>query len=73
MPELDLQPTSYLTLPAGTRVVDRFGQRIGRVARVSLHDGGNLDGIIVSTDLGARFVDAPEVRRISKLTALTIR
>ncbi len=66
MGEPDLQPASYLTLPPGTPVVDRFGQRIGRVERVLLHAGGNFDGIIVSTAVGTRFVDAPEVRRISK-------
>lgn len=64
MREPDLQPTSYLTLPQGTPVVDRFGQRIGSVEQVLLHAGGNFDGIIVSTDVGTRFVDAPDVRRI---------
>ena len=66
MGEPDLQPASYLTLPPRTPVVDRFGQRIGRVERVLLHAGGNFDGIIVSTAVGTRFVDAPEVRRISR-------
>lgn len=61
----DLQAASYLTLAAGTVVVDRFGQRLGRVERVLLHTGGSFDGIIVRTRVGARFVDAPEVRRIS--------
>lgn len=37
MGEPDLQPASYLTLPPGTPIVDRFGQRIGRVERVLLH------------------------------------
>ena len=66
MREPDLQPTSYLTLAPGTTVVDRFGQRIGSVDQVLLHAGGAFDGIIVGTEVGTRFVDAPEVRRISQ-------
>jgi hypothetical protein len=46
-------------------VVDRFGTHAGEVDRVLLLDGGGFDGIVVSTRVGRRFVDAPEVRRIS--------
>ncbi len=66
MREPDLRPTSYLTLAPGTPVIDRFGRRIGTVEQVLLHAGGNFDGIIVSTEVGTRFVDAPEVRRIAQ-------
>jgi Domain of unknown function (DUF1707) len=48
-----------------TEVVDRFGQPVGTVDRVLLHYNGLFDGLIVRTDAGLRFVDAPEVRRIS--------
>ena len=65
MPEPDLQPASFLTLKRGTSVVDRFGERVGEVHRVLLLEGGGFDGIIVRTRAGKRFVDAPEVRRIS--------
>ncbi len=65
MREPDLQPSSYLALAPDTPVVDRFGQHVGRVERVLLHAGVNFDGIIVVTAIGTRFVDAPEVRRIS--------
>lgn len=65
MRDPDVRATSYLTLPPGATVVDRFGQRIGPVKRVLLHDGGSFDGIIVGTRVGRRFVDAPEIRRIS--------
>jgi Domain of unknown function (DUF1707) len=59
-------PTSFLTLEPGTRVVDRFGRPAGEVRRVLLHEDGGFDGIIVRTGAGKRFVDAPEVRRISR-------
>ena len=45
--------------------MDRFGQPVGAVERVLVFDGGGFDGIVVDTDAGTRFVDAPEVRRIS--------
>lgn len=66
MRERDLKPTSYLTLAQGTAVVDRFGQRVGPVERVLLHAGGDFDGIVVRTPVGRRFVDAPDVRRVSQ-------
>ena len=66
MHERDLQPTSYLTLAPGTPVVDRFGQRVGAIERVLLHAGDTFDGIIVRTPVGRRFVDAPDVRRVSQ-------
>lgn len=59
-------PVSYLTLERGTRVTDRFGQPVGRVKRVLLAEGSHFDGVIVSTRVGERFVDAPEVRRIAE-------
>jgi hypothetical protein len=65
MPDSDGDPTSFLTLEPGTRVVDRFGRPVGKVRRVLLLETGGFDGIIVSTRAGKRFVDAPEVRRIS--------
>jgi Domain of unknown function (DUF1707) len=59
-------PISFLTLEPGTPVVDRFGRPAGDVRRVLLHEDGGFDGIIVRTPAGKRFVDAPEVRRISR-------
>ena len=66
MSQPDLQPASFLTLEPGTSMVDRFGRPVGAVERVLLLDGGGFDGIIVHTPAGRRFVDAPEVRRISR-------
>ena len=57
-------PASFYTLEPGARVADRFGQRVGEVTKV-LIAGTYFDGIIVATDAGERFVDAPEVRRIA--------
>jgi hypothetical protein len=65
MHQHDGQPTSFLTLEPGTPVVDRFGRPVGKVHRVLLLETGGFDGIIVGTPAGKRFVDAPEVRRIS--------
>jgi hypothetical protein len=58
------EPASYLTLAPGTEVVDRFGAHVGHVERVLTLSGPFFDGLIVSTRVGSRFVDAPEVRRI---------
>lgn len=65
MSEPDIQPASYLTLAEGTPVVDRFGEPVGKLERVLLHAGGSFDGVVVRTRVGTRFVDAPEVRRVS--------
>ena len=59
------EPASYLTLQRGTPVVDRFGTTVGSVERVLTLSGPFFDGLIVSTSVGSRFVDAPEVRRIT--------
>lgn len=59
-------PASFLTLEAGTSVVDRFGEPVGRVERVLMLEDHEFDGIIVDCPAGRRFVDAPEVRRISR-------
>ena len=46
--------------------MDRFGHPVGEVKRVLILETGELDGIVVKTHSGKRFVDAPEVRRISR-------
>jgi PRC-barrel domain protein len=59
-------PVSFLTLPAGTPVFASDGTEVGTVARV-LADSGTaiFDGVIITTGDGYRFVDAPEVARIT--------
>jgi hypothetical protein len=59
------EPASYLTLERGTPVVDCFGAPVGRVERVLTLTGSYFDGLIVKTRAGSRFVDAPEVHRIT--------
>jgi hypothetical protein len=59
------EPVSYLTLQRGTPVVDRFGTTVGPVERVLTLSGPFFDGLIVGTSVGSRFIDAPEVRRIT--------
>jgi hypothetical protein len=59
------EPASYLTLERGTAVVDRFGAPVGHVERVLTVTGSYFDGLVVKTPAGSRFVDAPEVRRIT--------
>jgi hypothetical protein len=56
---------SYLTLRRGTDVFDRFDAHVGRVKRVLTEAGAWFDGLIIETGAGARFVDAPEVARIT--------
>jgi hypothetical protein len=57
---------SYFTLERGTLVTDRFGQPVGRIKRVLIAEASHFDGVIVGTRVGERFVDAPEVRRITQ-------
>lgn len=57
---------SYFTLEPGTLVTDRFGQPVGTIKRVLIAEASHFDGVIVSTRAGDRFVDAPEVRRITR-------
>jgi hypothetical protein len=65
MDRVHREAVSFLTLEQGTPVIDRFGEDVGSVRKVLLHEGDGFDGLIVRTTEGERFVDAPEVRRIS--------
>ena len=64
----------YKVLPRGTPVVASDGTEIGKVHRVLDNAREHIfDGIVVSTRDGRRFVDAPEVARITaKRVTLTI-
>ena len=55
---------SFYSLTPGTPVEDRFGRPVGEVKQ-ELIAGDYFDGLIVGTPVGDRFVDAPEVRRIT--------
>ena len=64
----------YKLLPRGTPVHSSDGIEIGTVERVLDNAREHIfDGIIIATSDGQRFVDAPEVARITdKRVTLTI-
>ena len=58
---------SYKLLAPGTPVYASDGALLGRAERVLDNPREQIfDGIVVSTDDGQRFVDAPEVARITE-------
>ena len=62
----------YQALPRGVPVVSSDGVTIGTVARVLDNAREHIfDGIVIKTADGRRFVDAPEVARIT-LRAVTL-
>jgi sporulation protein YlmC with PRC-barrel domain len=65
---------SYKILARGTPVLTSDGAEIGTVRDVLENDREHLfDGIVIETPGGRRFVDAPEVARItSRRVTLTI-
>ena len=65
---------SYRVLERGTRVVTCDGTDLGRVAEVLDNRAEDIfDGLVVETPKGRRFVDAPEVARITEqVVSLTI-
>ena len=65
---------SYLALPRGVPVHASDGTQVGKVHRVLDNKREHIfDGIVVDTDSGRRFVDAPEVARITlRRVTLTI-
>jgi hypothetical protein len=69
----DLQ-IGYQALPRGVPVVSSDGARLGTVHRVQDNAREHIfDGIVMRTAGGMRFVDAPEVARITlRQVTLTI-
>jgi len=67
-------PIAYMVLEEGTLVQTADGVEIGTVKRVLADPGADLfDGIVVATQRGERFVDAPEVGELyERLVVLTI-
>jgi hypothetical protein len=62
----DDQQIGYQALPRGVPVVAADGVQVGRVHRVLDNAREHIfDGIVVRTAGGRRFVDAPEVARIT--------
>jgi len=66
MADLD-EPVGYLALPRGTPVVTSDGVTVGKVHKVQHHERERIfDGLVVQTDGGRRFVDAPEVGHLTR-------
>jgi hypothetical protein len=62
----DGQPIGYLLLAKGTPVVLSDRATLGTVAKVLDNEREHIfDGIVVKTEEGRVFVDAPEVARIT--------
>jgi hypothetical protein len=58
---------SYKLLERGTAVHASGGERVGTVERVLENPREHIfDGIVIATQAGLRFVDAPEVGRITE-------
>jgi hypothetical protein len=70
----DGQQIGYKVLPRGVPVHTSDGVEIGKVHRVQDNVREHIfDGIVITTPDGRRFVDAPEVARITdKRVTLTI-
>ena len=64
----------YQALPRGVPVHASDGTQVGKVHRVLDNKREHIfDGIVIDTDRGRRFVDAPEVARITlRRVTLTI-
>jgi hypothetical protein len=61
------RPIAYQALAAGTPVFDRDGKQIGTVSKVlAVEDEDVFDGLVIATDDGTRFIDAPEVGHIAE-------
>ena len=62
----DEHQIGYKALPRGVPVYTADGEQLGTVHRVLDNAREHIfDGIVVSTPQGRRFVDAPEVARIT--------
>lgn len=70
----DEHAIGYQVLPRGTAVVAADGVQVGTFHKALHHGREHLfDGMVVATEDGKRFVDAPEVARITnKRVLLTI-
>jgi sporulation protein YlmC with PRC-barrel domain len=65
--EYDGPQIGYKALPRGVAVFTSDGVKVGTVHRVQDNAREHIfDGIVVSTPDGRRFVDAPEVARITE-------
>ena len=70
----DEHAIGYQVLPRGTPVFAADGVQVGTFHKAQHHGREHLfDGMVIATEGGKRFVDAPEVERITtKRVLLTI-
>ena len=70
----DEHAIGYQVLPRGTPVHAAGGEQVGTFDKALHHGREHLfDGMVIRTEAGKRFVDAPEVARITnKRVLLTI-
>ena len=70
----DEHQIGYKVVPKGTPVIAADGAEVGKVHRVQDNVREHIfDGIVITTPDGRRFVDAPEVARLTnKRVLLTI-
>ena len=62
----DEHAIGYQVLPRGVPVVASDGVQVGTFHKAQHHGREHLfDGMVIKTDEGRRFVDAPEVARIT--------
>ena len=67
----DEHQIGYQALPRGVPVYASDGTLVGRVDRVLDNAREHIfDGIVIATETGKRFVDAPEVARITSMRVL---
>src|SRR5437870_2516568 len=60
-------PIAYEALPVGTACYDRDGQRVGQVKKVlAVEEEDVFDGIVIGTEHGTRFIDAPNIASIAE-------
>jgi hypothetical protein len=61
------EPIGYLVLPRGTPVITSDGVTVGKVQKVQHHERERIfDGIVVQSEDGRRFVDAPEIAHLTR-------
>jgi hypothetical protein len=61
------RPIAYAALAVGTAVFDSEGNRIGAVEKVLMVEEEDVfDGLVIKTDGGTRFIDAPEVAHLAE-------
>ena len=67
----DAPAIGYKVVPKGTPVEAADGTQVGTVAKVLDNVREHIfDGIVIATKDGKRFVDAPEVSRITNLRVI---